>query len=289
MEELLKISNLQVKREEKTILNLENEQIHLEKGDKVALLGKNGAGKTTLINCILGEIPYIGDVDKSFKWYDIGIVFQTNEYSDLIKVDELVSLVTHYKKRSNEIEKFYKSFELSKLSKKYVKNLSIGEQQRLTVGLVLSRKKEIYILDELTSGLDFEKREALAQLTKEVTEDSTVIQVTHYFEEIEDWANKVIILEKGSLIFFGNIDAYFRKYEHYSFLKVNKKHFSSVNLNKVYENAVLISNDGEIFTKDEKQHDRLINLFNESGLEVKTTFQNIYSTYLYSLKEKKYE
>ena len=141
MESLMTIKDLKVDINNRKILNLNNSTINIYSEDKIALIGKNGAGKTTLINCLLNEINYSGVIDRKISSKDIGIVFQENKYGDLIKVHELIYLATAYSKRSEEFKAFTKAFSLEHLINKFVKDLSLGEQKRLTVGLVLNKQK----------------------------------------------------------------------------------------------------------------------------------------------------
>ncbi|MCS5347808.1 ATP-binding cassette domain-containing protein [Staphylococcus aureus] len=285
MESLMTIKNLKVDINNRKILNLNNSTINIYSKDKIALIGKNGAGKTTLINCLLNEIKYSGVIDRMISSKDIGIVFQENKYGDLIKVHELIYLITAYSKRSKQFKAFTKAFSLEHLINKFVKDLSLGEQKRLTVGLVLNEQKNLYIFDELTSGLDYEKRQNLLQKTKEITQNKAVIKITHYFDEVENWANKLIILDKGELLYYGSIDQFFSKFYHYALIEI-------VNQELDYQVRVVIEKlnadvyfNTKIVTHNKEQMNDVINLLNERKIEFKINMQNIYSTYLISTLE----
>lgn len=285
MERLMTIKDLKVDINNRKILNLNNSTINIYSEDKIALIGKNGAGKTTLINCLLNEINYSGVIDRKISSKDIGIVFQENKYGDLIKVHELIYLATAYSKRSEQFKAFTKAFSLEHLINKFVKDLSLGEQKRLTVGLVLNKQKKLYIFDELTSGLDYEKRQNLLQKTKEITQNKAVIKITHYFDEVENWANKLIILDKGELLYYGSIDQFFSKFYHYALIEiVNQEldHLVKDNIEKI--NADVYFN-AKIVTHNKEQMDDVINILNERKIEFKINMQNIYSTYLISTLE----
>ena len=285
MESLMTIKDLKVDINNRKILNLNNSTINIYSEDKIALIGKNGAGKTTLINCLLNEINYSGVIDRKISSKDIGIVFQENKYGDLIKVHELIYLATAYSKRSEEFKAFTKTFSLEHLINKFVKDLSLGEQKRLTVGLVLNKQKKLYIFDELTSGLDYEKRQNLLQKTKEITQNKAVIKITHYFDEVENWANKLIILDKGELLYYGSIDQFFSKFYHYALIEiVNQEldHLVEDDIEKI--NADVYFN-AKIVTHNKEQMNDVINILNERKIEFKINMQNIYSTYLISTLE----
>ncbi|MFD1901060.1 ATP-binding cassette domain-containing protein [Enterococcus termitis] len=202
MDSILTLNKLKIEKSNKVILDIDQEIIILPK-DKVAVLGENGAGKTTLINAILGEINFEGKIVKNFDKLSCGIVFQENSYNDLLKVNELIKLVLSLKKE--ELSHFLENCELEDLKKKYIKDLSGGERQRLTLSLVLESNKSIYFFDELTSGLDYKKRLSLLAMMKRKVINQTVINVTHYFDEIENWATKILMLKQGQLIFLDQL------------------------------------------------------------------------------------
>ena len=285
MESLMTIKDLKVDINNRKILNLNNSTINIYSEDKIALIGKNGAGKTTLINCLLNEINYSGVIDRKISSKDIGIVFQENKYGDLIKVHELIYLATAYSKRSEEFKAFTKAFSLEHLINKFVKDLSLGEQKRLTVGLVLNKQKKLYIFDELTSGLDYEKRQNLLQKTKEITQNKAVIKITHYFDEVENWANKLIILDKGELLYYGSIDQFFSKSYHYALIEIVNQELDHLVKDDIEKINADVYFNAKIVTHNKEQMNDVINILNERKIEFKINMQNIYSTYLISTLE----
>ncbi|ARJ26143.1 ATP-binding cassette domain-containing protein [Staphylococcus lugdunensis] len=285
MESLMTIKDLKVDINNRKILNLNNSTINIYSEDKIALIGKNGAGKTTLINCLLNEINYSGVIDRKISSKDIGIVFQENKYGDLIKVHELIYLATAYSKRSEQFKAFTKAFSLEHLINKFVKDLSLGEQKRLTVGLVLNKQKKLYIFDELTSGLDYEKRQNLLQKTKEITQNKAVIKITHYFDEVENWANKLIILDKGELLYYGSIDQFFSKFYHYALIEIVNQELDHLVKDDIEKINADVYFNAKIVTHNKEQMNDVINILNERKIEFKINMQNIYSTYLISTLE----
>ena len=285
MESLMTIKDLKVDINNRKILNLNNSTINIYSEDKIALIRKNGAGKTTLINCLLNEINYSGVIDRKISSKDIGIVFQENKYGDLIKVHELIYLATAYSKRSEQFKAFTKAFSLEHLINKFVKDLSLGEQKRLTVGLVLNKQKKLYIFDELTSGLDYEKRQNLLQKTKEITQNKAVIKITHYFDEVENWANKLIILDKGELLYYGSIDQFFSKFYHYALIEIVNQELDHLVRDDIENINADVYFNAKIVTHNKEQMNDVINILNERKIEFKINMQNIYSTYLISTLE----
>lgn len=285
MDSILTIKKLKVEKSNKVILDI-NQEISILPKDKVAILGENGAGKTTLVNSILGEVNFEGKIIKGFQKQHCGIVFQENSYNDLMKVDELVKLVLPLKKE--KLAHFLENYELEELKKKYIKDLSGGEKQRLTLSLVLESNKSIYFFDELTSGLDYKKRLAILAMMKKKTMDGTVLNVTHYFDEIENWATKILMLKQGKLVFFGSIVDFFSKFNHYSVVKVDHNEFAKLNEECIEAIHHTDTGDGEAFICPSRARQAAVeNILEKNSMRYTVIKQNIYTTYLvaYSMTE----
>ena len=218
MQNLLSINNLSVVYDNVCVLNINN--MNVNEGDIVGIIGQNGAGKTTLINCILGETRFNGNIIRKFDRDEIGVQFQTNSYNDLMKVNELISIVTGKRNVKKDMPDQLLKFEIMDLLNKKISSLSGGERQRLTLFLVLYLKPTVLFFDELTTGLDYEKRQKLLHVVREYSVGKTVFSVTHYFNELEGWANKLLILKRGTPVFWGTPEELTQKYPHYSLIKV---------------------------------------------------------------------
>lgn len=277
---VLNVSNIIVEKNKRKILDLTDTNVRIDSKDKVAILGDNGAGKTTLINTILGEENFKGKIEKQFEKEDIGIVFQTNAYNDLMRVYELINLVNP-KVKKEKLNQFLRQYELDGLVKKLIQDLSVGEKQRLTLSLVLSKEKKIYFFDELTSGLDYKKRLGLLSLMKEKTKGSAVLNVTHYFEEIENWATKIMLLQKGKSLYFGGISEFFSTYPHESAIKVDYKEWDKMNGADLRSYLTIDTGDGKIVVCLDVNNERILaDSFAELNVIFSVIKQNIYTTYL---------
>lgn len=283
MEKLIEIRDLVVKKNGRRIVDFQGKHIVINKGDKVALIGENGAGKTTFINALLNDVNYEGEIKRSFKKEDIGVVFQGNAYSDLLRVYELIDLVIGIK--GDHLNNFLNEFSLKSLYKSYIKDLSIGEQQRLTLALVLYRQATVYLFDELTSGLDYQKREQLLELIKKRTQESTVINITHYFEELDNWATKIIILKNGLVLFYGGITELFRDFPHFSLVQTGCPVNSLKILKETYKLRVIdlstprLTKYGIICNNNE-QHKLVTDYLSDNNIEYSLCYQNIYTCYI---------
>ncbi|WP_167630227.1 ATP-binding cassette domain-containing protein [Listeria valentina] len=215
------IQDLQVSIRNKNIINFNNHFIAIEKGDKVAILGANGAGKTTLIKCILNLISFKGRINLDIPSSHIGVVFQQNNYSDLLKVYEIFQMVFGFNNDKN-IHSIIKQYNLEHLKKLFIKDLSGGEKQRLTLALTLGQNYPFYIFDELTSGLDFEKRKSLMDSIKKNTRESTVLTISHYFNELTDWINKILVMSEGEIVFWGELTQFNTLFDHHGIFRVEQ-------------------------------------------------------------------
>jgi len=277
MKRMLTIKNLQVKRNNKVNLNIQQE-IAISPQDKVAILGENGAGKTTLINAILGEINYDGTLTKDFRKDDCGIVFQQNAYNPLMKVYELIQLALALDKV--KLAQFVDKYELADLQKKYIKNLSGGEEQRLTLSLVLESQKRVYFFDELTSGLDYKKRLGLLALMREKTKDATVFNVTHYFEEIENWVTKILLLKQGHVVFFGAVESFLAQFKHDAVIKIEQEELSKLIEGELNQYEATDTGDGKaVICYDAAATARLEGVL-KGSVTYKVIPQSLYTTYL---------
>ncbi|MCO7151331.1 ABC transporter ATP-binding protein [Vagococcus lutrae] len=277
---MLSIKNLEVTLNKKNILDLEEETINIRSNEKVAVLGVNGAGKTTFINTILDIIPYKGEIIRDFSTDEISVIFQKNNYNDLFKVKELVTLVTEFSPKTEEFSNFVSTYHLEHITDSLIKDLSGGENQLLTLALSLFNECKLYIFDEITSGLDYEKRLNLMTTIKEQTKNNTVIMISHYFEDVENWADRIIILDKGRLKFDGNIELFYKVYSHYLTIIID----SSVVLPSEYFYLAL-NGKTQVFLFSENEERNLIKYLNENKITYNTKLPNFGSYYVLALNK----
>lgn len=211
---LLSIEHLSVSYGKETVLDIEN-PISIEEGDRIGIIGSNGAGKTTLIKSILGLVHYQGSIHTSLTMEQIATHMQFNEYTDAMATRYIMEAILETKIEKNKmLQELIHYFEFEKcLGKKYSK-LSGGQKQRFTIIMVMMQDAPLTFYDEVTSGLDFETRQKLVEKLVMWYEkkDSSLCIVSHYYEELEQLANKLLILDKGKVIDFGNKEELFQKY-----------------------------------------------------------------------------
>lgn len=211
---MLTLDRVTVKFKDKVALDL-GRTIEIADNDRVGVIGSNGAGKTTLIRSILGVVNYRGNIKRGIDIEKIAVHMQQNDYIDTVPIRVIMEmLIGGPVKENKKVQDMIEFFEFEPCLKKRWKHLSGGQKQRLTLILVMCSESPLTLLDEVTSGLDFETRQRLMnKLVEWYKERNTTLLVTsHYYEELEHLVNKILYLDNGKVIDFGNKDELFRKY-----------------------------------------------------------------------------
>ena len=209
---MIKINNLEVKYGKNIALYIKS--LDIKKGEKVGVIGSNGAGKSTFIKALLELVDYSGEIKKDIDTKDIAVHMQFNNYAETVTVKDIIELIINGKIEKNQVVKeLIEFFDFSDCLNKIYKKLSGGQKQRLTLILVMASNSSLTIFDEVTSGLDFETREKLMKKLKEwyKYKDTTLILVSHYYEELENLVDKLLILDNGKVVDFGNKKDLFKK------------------------------------------------------------------------------
>jgi ABC-type multidrug transport system ATPase subunit len=185
----------------------------VEAGESVALWGENGAGKTTALRCLLGVIPYDGDVHLAE--FDLarqgknarrlmGFVPQEISFHDDMTVQETLLFYARIKRTDIESEQSVDLLERLGLAiyfPKRVRDLSGGTKQRLALVIALLADPPLLILDEPTANLDVKAREKFLSLLAELkSEGKTLIFSSHRLEEVVALADRILVLEAGKLV-----------------------------------------------------------------------------------------
>ncbi|MDY5912055.1 MAG: ABC transporter ATP-binding protein [Inconstantimicrobium porci] len=208
------IDNLNVKYNGKTALNIKS-QIKFEDGDRIGIIGSNGAGKSTLVKAILGIVKYDGRIVTDIKPEQIAVHMQENNYVDTMSIKNIMEGLLCTKVKDNKrLRELIDFFDFEPCLKKRFKNLSGGQKQRMTIIMVLMQDSPLVFFDEVTSGLDFETRQQLmTKITKWYeNKKTTICIVSHYYEELDNIVKKILIIEKGQLVDYGDKDELFKKY-----------------------------------------------------------------------------
>ena len=198
-EAILQVTNLVKKIKGKTILD----QISFEvgQGDCLALIGPNGAGKTTLMSCILGDKKASsGQVfikGKKGKAQDqIAVLLQENTIPSQLRVKELIAFFQDISENGLALLQF-KADQYQQFADK----LSGGQKRLLAFVLCLIGKPDILFLDEPTAGMDTTTRQRFWEIINDLKKSGvTVLYSSHYIEEVEHTADRILVLHQGKLI-----------------------------------------------------------------------------------------
>lgn len=205
---VIEIKNINKQINKKRILN--NISFDIFKGDCVALIGPNGAGKTTLMNCLLGnkfvdsgsiKINNLQPTNNKLK-KSVNVLPQENVVPQKLKVKELIDFVKKLYKdhlSDEEIDNLLR-FD-NKLKETFASKLSGGQRRLLSFVLSLIGKPSILFLDEPTAGMDTSTRIRFWEIVNTLKNDGlTIIYSSHYIEEVEHTADRILVLNKGELI-----------------------------------------------------------------------------------------
>jgi ABC-2 type transport system ATP-binding protein len=189
----------------------------VEYGEVFALLGPNGAGKTTMVEILegfrhasAGHVRVLGcDPAQGGRDYRerIGVVLQAAGFEDEFTVRELLVLQSRLYPRSHDPDALLELVGLSAKADQRVGTLSGGQQRRLDLALGVVGCPEVLFLDEPTTGLDPVARRHTWELVRQLrAAGTTVLLTTHYLEEAEALADRVLVLRAGRVLACGAPD-----------------------------------------------------------------------------------
>ncbi|NLE72488.1 MAG: ABC transporter ATP-binding protein [Actinomycetales bacterium] len=181
------------------------------RGEIVGILGPNGAGKTTTVECIGGlRVPDAGTVrvlgldprhDRAALRERLGLQLQESEMPAKITVREALDLYATFYANPADPGELIRDLGLADRATTQFRRLSGGQKQRLSVALALVGNPEVAILDELTTGLDPQARRETWGVIERIRERGvTILLVTHFMEEAERLADRVLLIDAGKVV-----------------------------------------------------------------------------------------
>ena len=226
-----KIENVNYKYPLEDKQALKNINIEIKKGEFWAVIGKNGSGKTTFCNMLRRFVPdfYKGELtgkitleDKELKDYSqkelvqkIGFVFQ-NPFTQISGVKDTVfeeiaygleNLGLDKEEIISRVEKILKLLEIEKLRDRNPYDLSGGQKQRVALASIIAMDPDILVIDEPTSQLDPKGTEDIFKIINLMAnEGKTIILVEHKLELIAEYAQNILVLDKGEIILSGKAE-----------------------------------------------------------------------------------
>jgi ABC-2 type transport system ATP-binding protein len=183
--------------------------LRIAAGETVALLGPNGAGKSTAIGLMLGLLdPSAGhagvlgrDPRDAVRSGRVGAMLQESGLPALARVGELVELVRGLSPRPMPTAEIVRRAGLTALTGRRTESLSGGEQQRVRFALAIAGNPDLLFLDEPTVAMDVESRHAFwADMRAFAEEGRTILFATHYLEEADQVASRIVVLDRGRIV-----------------------------------------------------------------------------------------
>jgi len=186
--------------------------LKIKEGEIVGFVGPNGAGKTTTMRLILGYLrPTDGKI--SVETLDpienrisvlkkIGYLPENNPLYSEMQVNEYLKFIAAMKNADN-YQQIIIEVGLSDMESTKIEELSRGFKQRVGLAAALLGNPEVLVLDEPTSGLDPIEQERIRTLIKKLSKNKSIIFSTHILSEVEDVANRLVIISQGKIVYDG--------------------------------------------------------------------------------------
>ncbi|MGE5703611.1 MAG: ABC transporter ATP-binding protein [Clostridia bacterium] len=211
-------------REYKTVKAVDSISFEVEAGEIFALIGENGAGKSTTIKMLTGILtPSGGDIringfvpykEREAYVKSIGVVFgqRSQLWWDLSPLESFRLLRRVYKVEEAEgsawLDRLIEELEITPFVNQPVRKLSLGQRMRCEIAASLIHKPKLLFLDEPTVGLDVLVKQKIRDFLHNLnqTEKMTILLTTHDMSDIEALCNRVLVMDKGHLIFDGMMD-----------------------------------------------------------------------------------
>jgi ABC-2 type transport system ATP-binding protein len=195
------------------IAALKEVNLDVRAGELLAVLGPNGAGKTTSIRLLLGlsqpgsgEVRVFGrDPRRHENRASVGAMLQVARVPETLRVREHISLFRSYYPDPLPFAEIVGSAGLDGMEHRLFGSLSGGEKQRVLFALAICGNPQLIFLDEPTVGLDVGTRHLIWQQIRKLTgQGRTVVLTTHYLEEVDALADRVVVLNQGTVVAEGS-------------------------------------------------------------------------------------
>jgi ABC-2 type transport system ATP-binding protein len=199
----------QVSKSYGAVQALKNFSLEVRAGELTAVLGPNGAGKTTAIKLLLGLARptsgrvsvFGGDPTVLETHLRVGAMLQVGRVPESLRVREHIDLFSSYYSRPLTMKQTLAIAGIENLRDRKFGDLSGGQKQRVLFALAICGNPDLLFLDEPTVGLDVEARHLLWNEIRQLLRlGKTVVLTTHYLEEADALADRIVVINKGSMI-----------------------------------------------------------------------------------------
>ncbi|MGX1756668.1 ABC transporter ATP-binding protein [Streptomyces lydicus] len=183
--------------------------LELSPGETVALLGPNGAGKSSTLDLLLGlrnadsgSVTLFGTTpQRAIAQGKVGAMLQSGGLMEGVKVKELVKLARDLHPRGYPLDRILATAGITDIADRLVDKLSGGQEQRVRFALATAGANDLIVLDEPTTGMDVSARRTFwGAMRRQAEQGRTVLFATHYLEEADEIADRVIVLHRGRVL-----------------------------------------------------------------------------------------
>lgn len=260
---------------------VKNINFNIAEGELVGYIGENGAGKSTTIKMLTGLltptsgevlvnglVPYEKRIENN---KNIGAVFgqKTQLWWDLPVIESFRLIKKMYKISENDyrnnLKRFTEILELEELLEKQVKNLSLGQKMRCEIAATFLHDPKIVYLDEPTIGLDVFVKEKIRKFIKDINKEkkTTVILTTHDLKDIEEVCDRIILLDKGQIIYDGEKQKFKDTYGKYVIANLIVSSKNDNNTFKLNDFEILEETENKITIKFSHDKTTIVKIMNE--------------------------
>ncbi|PAV30672.1 export ABC transporter ATP-binding protein [Virgibacillus profundi] len=221
--------------------------LDIQEGEIIGLLGPNGAGKTTLIQTLTGMTPFergkvelFGQSKNPFSIQNkerMGLVTQEiTVFEELTARENLHFFAGVYglkgEEKKRRVEEALEFVGLGDKGAKMPTKFSGGMKRRLNIACALTHQPRFLIMDEPTVGIDPQSRNYILETVKKLRENgTTILYTTHYMEEVQAIATRVVIMDQGQIIKEGTVEELIKTVQHEEKMKIDVTDADSVPIN----------------------------------------------------------
>ncbi len=191
------------------VLALDRLSLEIHAGEVLAVLGPNGAGKSTALSLLIGLIRASSGCTELFGMdptapaarRNLGVMLQSGDPPDTLTVAEHVRLFSGYYPQPRSLSETLELAQLTDLANRRYGALSGGQKRRVQFALAICGRPQLLLVDEPTTGLDVEARRGFWQVLRGlVAQGTAVVLTTHYLEEADALADRVALIQHGTLV-----------------------------------------------------------------------------------------
>lgn len=270
-----------------TFIALDHIDLTINEGEIVGLLGPNGAGKTTLIQTLTGMVPYergtVSLFENSEKPFSnenkekIGLVTQEiTLFEELTARENLQFFAGVYglkgEEKKRRVAEALEFVGLSNHADKDPGKFSGGMQRRLNIACALTHHPKFLIMDEPTVGIDPQSRNYILEAVRKLSDNgTTILYTTHYMEEIQSLATRVIIMDQAQIIKEGTVSELIQTLQHEERVHIDVTNPESVPVERIktikgVKKTLIDGNRLTVISEyDSGNLDRIITVIKENG------------------------